>query len=287
MHNDVKLTNEGLFGEKYSKRIKDTIVEGIRAGGRKKGEFFFYNCNTPFSIEGTVTLLDLIKILSKMNAEELHALSTIADANLAPYLIDFADSPDPIPDTDDFGKLTAIQVYKILELSNYSSCTDVFDMEMYSSAHGIGEIWAESMKEVTEGRTTLEDVKNCNCYAIEFTPWQKMLDLPITIKEFVNYGEIVWKKVKPKEWKIGVVGSKKKHSMGKIDREIVNRDEMRKGSSKKIRTQLTLREFFHGLFNELCFFGSPNTRKEQSDVITDRMKDVEKQLAKEKKKKKK
>lgn len=285
MYDEIKLNKEGLFGERYDRKHKDRIVEGIRAGKRKKGEFFYYNARAPLTIEGKVTLLDLIKIMAKMNSDELHALSTISDANLAPYLIDFCENPDPIPDTDDFGKLTAIQVYKILELSNWDSCDDVFDMQLHASAHGIGEIWSDSMKEVNEGRAKLEDVKDCNCYAIEFTPWQKMLDVPITIKEFVNYGEVIWKRTKPREFKIGVMGSKKKHSFGKIDREIVNRDEMRKGQ-KKIRTQVSLQEFFNGLFNELCFFGSPAKRKDEDDILRDRMKDVEKQIAKEKKKKK-
>lgn len=281
-HDTVKLTKDGLFGERYSKRIDDRIVEGIRATGKKEGEFFWLNINTPINVEGKVTLLDLIRALAKMNVEELHALSLISSAHIAPYLIDFATHPEPVPDADDHGKLEAIEVYKTIELDNHSSGNDLYDISVSTSAHGKGEIWNDCMKDVAAGKSKLEDVKECNSYAIEFTPWQKMLDLPIRIRENVYFTEMVWKECKPKKMEIGILGSKRKFSMGMRDRDLVER----KGD-RKVRGEMSLGEFFTGLFNELCFFGSPASRKVEDGVLRDRVKDVEKVLTKEKKKKKK
>lgn len=278
MHEMVKLSKEGLFGEKWSKRLEDYVVEGIRAGGRKKGEFFFFNSHTQIKIEGKVTLLDLIKIMADMNADELHALSTISNANLAPYLIDFASNPDPIPDDDAYGKLTAIEVYKSVELDNHESGDELFDLSVSTCAHGIGEIWEDCMKEVREGKKKLDDVKDCNSYAIEFTPWQKMLDLPIQIRPLIYHTEIVWKPCKPRKWEIGILGSKRKFNMGRVSRDIVERK-----ADKKVRGPMSLSEFFTGLFNELCFFGSPVSRDDQKKVLDSRVKDVEKSIKKRKK----
>lgn len=281
-HDKVRLTKDGLFGERWSKKIEDYIVEGIRAGGTKKGEFFWRNRNTDITVDKDVTLLNLVEAMADMNADELHALCLISNANLAPYLIDFATHPDPIPDEDKFGKLHAIEVYKTIEFDNHDKGDDVFDVSISTCAHGKGEVWEDCMKDVAAGKTTLEKVKDCNSYAIEFTPWQKMLDLPITIRPLIYYTEMVWKPCKPKEWKIGVLGSKKKHSMGKINREVVERK-----SDKKIKGPMSLGEFFTGLFNELAFFGTPNDRGVQKNIIDDRVKDVEKIIAEEKKAKKK
>lgn len=281
-HDKILLKKEGLFGESWSKKVEDYVISGIRAGGRKEGEFFWQNRNVEFKVEENVTLLDLIKIMAKMNVEELHALSQLGDAHIAPYLIDFADHPDPIPDEDTFGKLTHIEVYKTVEFDNHESGEDVFDFSVSTSAHGKGEIWEDCMKDVRSGKTKLEDVKECNSYAIEFTPWQKMLDLPIRIRPETYYTEMVWKKCKPRKLEFGVVGSKRKVSMGMMERDLVERK-----NDKKVRSTMTLSEFFTGLFNELCFFGAPAERKTQMDVINGRVKDVEKALEKEKKKKKK
>ena len=276
-YNKVILDKEGLFGESWSKKLEDNVISGIRKSG-KKGEFFWRNRDVDISIEGTVTLLDLIKTMSKMNADELHALSTIANANIANYLIDFVDHPDKIDDDDRFGKLKFIEVYKNLEFSNYESAGDVFDMSIYSHCHGIGEIWEETQKDVAEGRCTPEDAARCNAYAIEFTSWQKMLDLPIKIRKEICYCESIWKKCKPKKLEFGRTGSKKKFSLGTTDREHVKFD-----SSKKINCTMTMSEFFTGLFDELCFFETPKKRNKNHNDLMGRVKDVEKSLKKSKK----
>lgn len=280
-HDTIRLTKEGLFGERYSKQIDDRIVEGIRVGGKKKGEFFWRNLLTTMEVDKDVTLLDFIKTMAKMNADELHALSVISNCNLAPHLIDFAENPDPQKD-DDGMPIQFIEVYRCMEYSNYDLANDVYDLNDYTCAHGIGEIWKDSMKEVEEGRAKLKDVEHCNAYAIEFTPWQKMLSAKIRIREFVYHSESTWKKIKPKPWMIGVVGSKKKHKMGMMTRDLVKKDRV---PERKIRASMNLSQFFTGLFNELCFFSSPSHRDGQMGVIKGRMKDVEKQLKKEKKKK--
>jgi len=281
-HDKVRLTKDGLFGERWSKKFKDYVVDGFRAGGTKKGEFFWRNRNIDITVDEGVTLLHLVKAMADMNTDELHALCLLSNANLAPYLIDFCDHPEPMEDADKFGKLTAIEVYKTIEFDNHGSGDDVFDVTISTCAHGKGEIWEDCMDQVRAGTKKLDEVKECNSYAIEFTPWQKMLDIPIKIRPLIYHTEMVWKPCKPKEWKIGVLGSKKKHSMGKITREIVERK-----SDKKVKGPMSLGEFFTGLFNELAFFGTPNSRKEQHDIINDRVEDVEKQLEKEKKQKKK
>lgn len=283
-HRAVKLTKDGFLGEYFDKKLDDEVLEGIHARGLKPGVFFKMNALSPIYIEGNVTLLDLINAMADMKSADLEAMSELANANIAPYLIDFAKNPDPIPDNDDGQPLEAIEVYRCFELSNYESCTDVFDANTYCSAHGIGSVHSDVKKMVKDGTMTEEQAKNCNTYAIEFTPWQKMLHLPIRMRELVYYSESVWKKCKPKKREIGVLGSKKKFSFGFSDREIVKGKAM--VSDKKLTWQMTLQDFLSGLFNELSFFGTPSRRDEEMGVISGRMKDVEKQLKKEKKKKK-
>lgn len=264
----VRLTKDGLFYEKWSKKHDDYVLSGIRAGGYKKGEFFWQNRNNEIVVDKDVTLLSLITALAKMNTDELHALSLMANAHLAPYLIDFADNPDPVKDEDGFGKLKAIEIYKSIEFDNYTSGEDLFRFSSYTCAHGVGEVWSDAKD------------KECNTYAIEFMAWQKMLDLPIRIRKNFYFTEMVWKKCKPKKMSFGVIGSKRKVNFGTSNREIVERKV-----DKKIHGSMTMEEFFTGLFNELCFFESPKVRKAEDSVIKTRMEDVDKALEKEKEKK--
>lgn len=279
-HDIVRLNKEGLFGEYYDSKLEEMITEGIHAGGKKRGEFFWRNMNTPFAIEGTVTLRDLIDVMMDMNAEDLRALSTIADANLAPYLVEYSKNPGSIPDDDDDGsRLKYIEVYKCMEFSNWESCDDLFSMEYYTSAHGIGEIWKEAKEDLKAGKIKEADAQHCDCYAIEFTPWQKMLDLPIRMKDHFYITETVWKKNKNKKKKNWLKDTSGKPSsiFRTLDRELVNRSN-RADKGRKVRTEMTLQEFFKGLFNELCFFGSPERRDAESGVLKERIDDVEKFL---------
>lgn len=275
----IRLTKKRLLGERFSNKTNDSILETIHQNKQKNGEFFWHNMSTPFAIDENVTLEDLIKILFAMNRHDLHALSVMSDANIFEYMDDYSKNPDPIPDNDTYGKLTAIEVYKALEFDNFRTGGDVFDMNSYTSAHGIGEIWSQTMSEVNNGNIKLEDAMDCNTYAIEFIPWQKMLHLPITIQKYFYITETVWKKVKPKKLEIDVVGSKNKFSFGWSDKEFVDKKRLKE---KKITTRLTMQEFFNGLFNEICFFGSPVKREEESNTLKERMDEVDKVLKKNK-----
>lgn len=242
--------------------------------------FFEMNAQTPFEVDSDVTLLDLVKVLLVLLANDrITDVEKLANSHIVPYLDDYLQHPMPVAD-DDGQPLEAIEVYRCLELSNYESGEDVYDVNSYTCAHGVGAIHPDVLESVKLGKMTAEEAKNCNTYAIEFTPWQKMLHLPIRIRELTYFSESVWKKCPPKEMSFGVLGSKRKVKFGKTEREPV---DMKKGMDRKIRWQMNLREFLVGLFNELSFFGSPARRDDKSNELTVTMNDVEKRLKKKKK----
>lgn len=219
----------------------------------------------PFFIEGKVTLKSLVDILRDFDTDEILMLEKVSDAHILPYLFDVWDHPLEKKKNSD---LKRIEVYGTFEIDNFDGCNDTYDIQLHWSAHGIGKPYDKKNPEA-------------NMWAIEFTPWQNMLHLPLTIRENLFYTEHTWKKLKKShEFKVDVLGQKKKHSFGFIDRKLTNPFFKSKRTFKR---QPTFTEFFQGLFDELCFFGSPATREDEKKTLTDRSAEVDEFLKKKKK----
>lgn len=218
-----------------------------------------WHCN--LEIQGKVRLKDLAAYLKTLDPLVLDLVAKLCHANLEEYLKDdlLVSKRDP----DRKSKLTAIEVYKYYELSNYDDL-DKFDMQDHTvSAHGIGAPWEDGCQDVP-----LE--KRGNSYAIEFTPWAYLLNLPLTMKRTVVLSRHKWKKQKPKK-----MGFKRKGST-KFERGLSwVSDRTTDGfENEDVRVTYELGEFLYGLFNELCFFWSPTRRDEKEKELMDRFEET-------------
>jgi hypothetical protein len=112
--------------------------------------------------------------------------------------------------------------------------------------------------------------KRGNSYAIEFTPWAYLLNLPLTMKETVAVSRHRWKKQKPKRMGFKRKGSKKfERGLSWVSDKTTDKYE-----NEDVRVTYELSEFLYGLFNELCFFWSPVSRDKKEKELLGRYEKV-------------
>lgn len=257
---NIILTKDGLWTDEWVfDKVKD---EGdyVRTKLILDNHLFFAAWNGPLTIEGEVTLTDLVKLLKSMHPLVLQFIGVVCGANLEVYL---NQDLTPVPDDDDGSKLKYIEVYKFYETCNYDGKT--WEMSESVSAHGIGAPWEEAF----EGQykdTPVED--RGRAYALEFTHWSKLMNLPIRLLNPSSLSTTTYKKLdKPK--KTGFFDKD-----GNIRGEGWTRDTEYVGTeTKEMEVTYTLGDFFNGLFNELCFFWTPDKREEKEAEIKDRVED--------------
>lgn len=197
--------------------------------------FFASNLSTKFFADG-ITLRDIIKFLSEISPGVFGLIEITSSSNIVAYLEDFSNNPAPTKKSN----LEKIEVYKTLHISNYDDL-EVFDTYMQSCCHGI-----------------LGD----EMYAIEFEKWQNLIDVPVTIKDELILEDRRWKKCKPFRMKIrSTSGSDFRfpESTRKLSRKKVINDKM--------RSDLSMEEFFFGLFSEISFFWTPEYRAEENKKL--------------------
>jgi hypothetical protein len=247
-YDHVILTKDGFYTEEWDRDKGDYTREKLPLDNH----LFFSAWNTTFQIEGPVTLKDFVEILKQMDPLILQFVGFVTGANIEAYL---EEDLTPIPDDDDRSELQFIEVYKYYESDNYN--IDHWTMESHVSAHGIGGPWADAYP---GDETPVE--KRGNQYAIEFTPWNKMMHLPIKLKETVNFTTTTYKK-REKPRKTGFFDKQgKMHGEGwTSDVEHVGWD------NKEVVVTYTLGEFFDGLLDELCFFWTPDVRSEKEQDL--------------------
>lgn len=267
----IILNKHGLFKSHWDNEINDDVIEGMHSRWSNDGSFFISNWNEFFEIEEGVLFKDLVDLLLSLSDEEIHILSSLADANLKNYIDDVRENPDPITPSDT-RNTEYIEVYRSFEIDNYDTLDDTYKIGSdYTCAHGVGKPWDD------EHSMTLPPEERGNVYAIEFVPWQELFHMPVKIRKEIYYRETEWVKTEPRDMEFGVLGSDRKVSLGITDRAPKN------FITRKVTGHMTMGQFFHGLFNELCFFSSPVSRQEQSDVLSERIEEVEEILAEEKK----
>lgn len=214
----------------------------------------------PFSIEKEVTFGDLLRLLKTADESLITFIEMATDCNLKPFLKDERPSRE-IPEGMEHEKLIAVEVARTYELSNYDLGTHVMQVQDYCS--GIGKD---------------PDGQEIN-YAIEFTPWIDLVDLPLRISNKSRLHKVEWEKVEP-------------HPIGKTmdgkdvpwmsDRGVKNTENV-----DILTEDMRLGDFFCALLNELCFFGSPQRAEQKSSELEEAMKDVEEIIDLEEQKKKK
>jgi hypothetical protein len=253
----VILKRDGFWASEWDEKKRKHKVRKIDT----TTHLFLQAWHSRLEIKGKVRLKDLVAILKKFDPLVLDLVAKLCHANLEEYLKE--DLLVAKRDPDRKSKLTAIEVYKYYELSNYTDL-EMFDMQDHTvSAHGIGAPWEEGCQDVP-----LE--KRGNSYAIEFTPWAYLLNLPLTMKETVAVSRHRWKKQKPKRMGFKRKGSKKfERGLSWVSDKTTDKYE-----NEDVRVTYELSEFLYGLFNELCFFWSPVSRDKKEKELLGRYEKV-------------
>jgi hypothetical protein len=240
MMDSVILKKDGFYSKTWDYNEK-----------KKKGKYlidklstsyftFFEAWNSSLKIEEVVTLKDVAVILKNMDNEVLTVVENLCCSNLKDYL---AKDLTPKKDPDTHAKLKCIEIYKIFEKDNYDDINK-WELTHHTSAHGLGSNWKEGKG---------------NAYAIAYTDWSYLLNLPIKLNTTGTLCTTTWKKVKKHKILNGLSVSDRKHVSYK---------------QEDVETYFTVGEFFTGLLNELCFFSSPLVRERNVEELKKRLKEV-------------
>jgi hypothetical protein len=251
----VILKKDGLWTSEWDRDTKKHVVERLNTDTH----LFFQAWNVPLEIKGTVRLKDLLAYLKTLEPLVLDIIAKMTGANLEEYM-----KEDLVPerDPDRKSKLKYIEVYKYYELTNYD--IETWDFTDHAvSAHGIGSPWEDGCEDVP-----LE--KRGNSYAIEFTPWKYLLNLPLRLKLTTQITKTIYVRQKPKK-----MGFKRKGSK-KFERGLswVSDRKISKWEHQDVSVTYTLAEFFDGLLDELCFFWTPAKRDKEMNTLNERVESI-------------
>jgi len=255
----VRLTKNGFVEEKARKNKKtkewETKTEKLNKGLRLLGAW-----RVQIIIDEDVVMRDFFKTLEKMDDGLLTVIEMLTNSNWKPHLGSWRD---PIEKVKDSQPLHAVEVYKYIDINNYSDL-DNPEIECYPACHGLGSVWnTEGMENVPE-----DERASCNNYAIEFLQWNELKDLKLQLRPKMQFGEMVWKKGKKRK----VISNGGNAKWNFSDRDLVKEKTVR----RELKYTMSVGEFFDGLASELCFFGSPQSTKKQKDILNERIKDIEK-----------
>jgi hypothetical protein len=252
----IILKKDGLWVSEWDGDKKKHVVSRLLTDN----QLFFCAWNRPLEIKGTVRLKDLIAYLQTLEPLMLDIIGRIVGANFDDYL---KQDLTPARDPDRKSKLKCIEIFKYYELSNQHDIDNWDFQDCAVSAHGIGAPWEEGCEDVP-----LE--KRGNSYAIEFTAWKYLMNLPLRLKESTQITTATWKRQKPKRMGFKRKGSKKfERGLSWVSDKTVDNYKQ-----QVVKVSYTLGEFFQGLFDELCFFEAPDVRDAREKEIIGRYEKV-------------
>lgn len=190
--------------------------------------------NCQFLLED-ITFGDVLDYLRSLNNYSLEVISKLVNANISAYLCDVVN-PDGIET-----EIESIEVKKYFEISDYYGPLDI---QTEICACGLG---------------------NNETYGLEFTSWDKLKHIPVKLGNPCNMVTYHWEKCEPR----GVCkNSKTGEFLFETDRELVTTVK------SEVNVTYTVGEFLIGLFNDLCFFGTPEEAQDQFDTIVSRIDEI-------------
>lgn len=274
------LKKDGFWRE-YSKKNRETGEyeernEKIDTSGPDSLELI--RCwEEAMMIDEMVTCNDFFRVLADMDEGLVTMIELLTNSNIKPFI---RRAFDPLPpDWKDDENLHSVEIYKVMEINNHGldELLEPYLDDDYACAHGVGKPWTHGFE--NDPMTDEEKIaKGCNTYAIEFTPWNQLGHLQLVFKKKIWFSEVVWKKTGKKR---KLISNGPNEGWNVSDME----PDREKGWQREIVWNPRVREFFNGFTNELCFFGSPDEAEKQSDVLKERMEDVEEMIKKEKEEK--
>lgn len=215
----------------------------------------------PLEIQKDVTCMDFFMLLADMDEALLTVIEMLCNSNIKPYL---RKAFDPLPDgwkDDEESKLDRVEIYKNLEVDNGIDL-NVFSTEGdWPSAHGVGMPWNDDGSPFSAE----EKIKNgMNVWAIEFTPWNELAHLKLTIRPKMWFSYTVWK---PGERRKLISNIDDGEEWNYFDKDI----DKEKSFQHEINYTVSVGEFFDGFCNELCFFSSPADRDAKREDLKSRL----------------
>jgi hypothetical protein len=275
-HDMIILKRDGFYTRDWEYDEEREEGEYVETRLNTEEDWDLLECwNTNMTVDEGVLTGDFFKILQKMDEGLLDVISMLTNSNIAGYL-----KTVPILNVakDDENELRWVEVYKNIEIDNHADLENP-EYSEYTCAHGVGKPWKDGPG-VESNMTDEEKEKlGCNTYALEFTPWMDLKNVPLRIRPKAYLSETVWYKGEKKR-KIGSNGPDDEDGWNCSDREL-DRDKLVR---REIDYTMTLGEFLSGITNELCFFSSPERAEEKKAELIERVKDVEEQIEKERKK---
>jgi hypothetical protein len=267
----VIMKRDGFYGHRSKKNKETGEWEEHNSLIDTRGEnslTFLKFWNKPLTIEEGVLAGDLFRILHQMDPALLTMVELLTDSNWKENL---KEAFLPVEEgKKDEAELKFVEVYRLLEITNYTDLENFELSDDYTCTHGIGKVWdGPEMVDVPE-----EEKKDCNAWAIEFTPWNELRNVPLRIRPKLTFSEMVW--VQGKRRKMISNGGDEDWNFSDKD---LDREKMRR---IELDYTMTLGEFMDGLANELCFFGDPDSRREEQAELQGRLDEVKETLKNEK-----
>jgi hypothetical protein len=213
----IKITKNGFYKSTWNGKKQKDIVKKLKLDLR-----LFSSWEDTIELED-VTLLDLVKLMKKMDPLLFTVIEIACNSKITEFLKEVEEEPK--------NKECDISY---IEISKYYETTDL-------EPYGFGKEILDAIS--CSGRKDGEETG----YALEFTHWAELKDIPIKISDkadFLKHDNKKFKKLGP------------------------------------FNTCITMRDFFYGLFDELCFFGTPKNRNSMHDSINKSMKEIKDGTAK-------
>ena len=203
------------------------------------------------AIEGNVTFGQMVRDCFPVgiNKADIAIMDLITDRTLTPFLKEIDEKP-PKRDREDDDPLVALEVYVAAEGDKWydkKNRKDVpYELGIYLAIHGEGIKYDPKS----------EDANMQFKYAISYSHWGNFVDLPVTFQPdtVLCLVEEKHKRNWRKPW-----GKKRRHYAYK---------------QIKISYKPTLCEFLHDVFTDLCFCGSPENRDGHTQMLKERMDEV-------------
>lgn len=242
----VRLTKKGLILQEWDgeKRQYDQVhLHGLE---------IIQSWHDGVDIDPDVTLGDLIE--NTLNDDGVMTfVEMVTRSNIRGYVPSMYES---LPEEAEEHTLTAIELYSYAELDNYDSDVKFPTLVVNRGCHGYSDKgWKDP---------NFPESKENHTWAIEFTPWAKLRDLPIRIKMEATLTTNKWvSKGKPRPLFKGIP-----------DLGVSNRMLESWESTDVTIDQWTFGDVMQTLFDELCFCGGPIQAKKMMDDLKGRIEEI-------------
>lgn len=239
------LRSDGLYEKEWDGHRKEYDVQKLPPDR-------LMTCwNESLEIDKGVRLGDLLDLLIHLPQPSYDLLCQMTRRSIARFI---AYDLSSLPTADSEQDLSFIEMYKYVETSDHDEKLPHPTIQVCTGIHGVYK---------TPQKREFDEGEDATC-AIEFTPWNQLVDVPLRVRKEVSMSSTTWKTV-PEHNVFANSDLLKSH------RDI---DEMEEWTCLD-QDGPTLGEFVCALVDELCFFASPEDRDGSKEELMDLKAEVE------------